>query len=82
MATCKRCGLPYKADDTEFSHIVCDEPDQETWLSDEERKEKAERIRAYNQRQSSPSVKTGATVEQLLEQINNTVKIMKEAKHG
>lgn len=45
---CKRCGLLIQPDHTSFDHLVCDEfYQEETWLSDEDRKAKAERIRAF-----------------------------------
>ncbi|MGZ3694119.1 MAG: hypothetical protein ACXWQO_07955 [Bdellovibrionota bacterium] len=52
------------ATDAPFAHTNCDEQ-QETWLTDEERAEKAERIKAYERKKYS------ATVESVLEQINN-----------
>lgn len=50
---CKRCGLPFKITDTEYSHVTCDEFEQEeTWLTPEELKEKEERIRAYQRKKN------------------------------
>lgn len=43
---CNRCGMPLEDGEYPFHHTNCDE-EFETWLTDEERKEKAKRIEAY-----------------------------------
>ena len=48
MSKCFRCGMPFSELDQPGKHGVCDEQDDETWLSPEELAEKAERIRQYN----------------------------------
>lgn len=53
MSKCFRCGMPFSELDQPGKHGVCDEQDDETWLSPEELAEKAERIRQYKNKNQS-----------------------------
>lgn len=53
---CSRCGMRIWATDAPFAHTNCDEQ-QETWLTDEEHAEKAERIKAYERKKLGQPLK-------------------------
>lgn len=71
---CQRCGMRKWSTDDPMLHYTCDESrsPEETWLTDDERREREERIRAYERRKRPET----ATVESLLEQIQQTSAII------